>query len=65
MYKPFFASSDYNELAIFGLVLFVGFFVTMFVRTWVFKKKKDYDSVAEMPLADEHREIANEKEVSQ
>lgn len=53
MYKPFFASSAWTELAIFGLVLFISVFVLVLLRTWVFKTKKDYDAVAAMPLADE------------
>jgi len=61
MYKPFFASSDRTELAIFGLVLFISVFALVLLRTWVFKTKKDYDAVAAMPLADDRHAIATEK----
>lgn len=65
MYKPFFASSNMTELAIFGLVFFIGIFALVLVRTWVFQKKTSYDAVAAMPLAEERHEIANSKEVTQ
>lgn len=63
MYKPFFASSQWTELAIFGLVLFLSVFTLVLVRTWVFKKKNDYDAVAALPLADERHAIADRNEV--
>jgi hypothetical protein len=61
MYKPFFASSNFVELAIFGLVLFLSIFLLVLFRTWVFKTRKDYESTAAMPLADERHEIATNK----
>lgn len=55
MLKPLVASSNYTELAIFGLVLFISVFVLVVLRTWVFKSKRDFDAVAAMPLADENQ----------
>lgn len=65
MYKPFFASSNWTELAIFGLVFFIGVFALVLLRTWVFKTKTDYDAVAATPLAEERHVLANEKKVTQ
>jgi cytochrome c oxidase cbb3-type subunit IV len=53
MYKTFFANMEFTALPIFALVLFIGMFVLMLARTWLYRKPSDYSTIAAAPLADD------------
>jgi hypothetical protein len=52
MYKAFFAGMETNA-PIYAMGLFIAMFLLMLLRTLVYKKKSDFESVAALPLADE------------
>ncbi len=52
MFKQFFAGNEFTALPIFALWLFMGIFVLMGLRTFVFKKRGDFDLQAQLPLSD-------------
>lgn len=52
MYKQFFAGMSFTALPLFALALFLVFFALVFVRTFAFRSKHDFDAVASMPLDD-------------
>ncbi|MGV3619612.1 MAG: CcoQ/FixQ family Cbb3-type cytochrome c oxidase assembly chaperone [Archangium sp.] len=52
MYKQFFAGMTYTALPLFALALFLVFFAAVFVRTFAFRRARDFDDAAAMPLSD-------------
>jgi hypothetical protein len=52
MFKTFFVGME-TTAPIFAMGLFLAMFLLMLLRTLVYKKKSDFDSVAALPLADE------------
>jgi len=52
MYRQFFAALDSPALPLTAMGLFIAAFVLMLVRTYVWKRKADYDPIAALPLED-------------
>lgn len=59
MFKQFFAGMEFTALPIFALWLFIGMFVLMALRTFVFKSVRDFEPDSQLPLNDgnELREV--------
>lgn len=55
MYKQFFANMD-STLPLFAFAIFFTAFVLMLARTFLFKRKGDFDPLAALPLNDESKE---------
>lgn len=53
MYKQFYANLDSVTLPLFALGVFVTAFLLMLARTYLYKRKSDFDPMAAMPLTDE------------
>lgn len=53
MYKQFYAGMSLTELPLFALVLFILVFLA--VCAWVYgvRRRQDFDSLANMPLAEQ------------
>lgn len=58
MYKQFYANMESVTLPLGALALFFGTFVMMLARTFLYKGKADFDSVASLPLSDERSKEA-------
>jgi cytochrome c oxidase cbb3-type subunit IV len=54
MFKQFFAGMEFTALPIFALCLFIGMFVLMALRTFVFKSVRDFEPDSQLPLNDEN-----------
>ncbi len=52
MYKQFFAGMSFTALPLFALALFLVFFALVFLRTFAFRSKRDFDAMASLPLHD-------------
>lgn len=52
MYKQFFAGMTFTALPLFALALFLVFFALVLVRTFAFRRARDFDAAAAMPLDD-------------
>ncbi len=52
MYQQYFAGMAWQWLPLLALFLFLTMFVLMLVRTFVVKRKTDFDAVAALPLSD-------------
>jgi cytochrome c oxidase cbb3-type subunit 4 len=52
MYKQFFAGMEWTSLPLFALWLFLGMFVLMVLRTFLYKTKRDFEPASQMPLFD-------------
>jgi len=59
MFKQFFAGMEFTALPIFALWLFMGIFVLMALRVFVFNSVRDYEPASQLPLNDgnEPREV--------
>lgn len=55
MYRWFYEGMSLQSLPLFTLVLFVGVFVAVIARTFLMRRSRDFDSLAEMPLLDGER----------
>lgn len=56
MYRQFFTGMESPLLPLLAMGFFILVFVLMLLRTFVAKRRSDFDSVAALPLADdEHR----------
>lgn len=53
MYKQFFANMESTALPLFAFGLFFAAFALMLLRTFVYKRKSDFDPLAALPLNDE------------
>ena len=60
MYKEFYSGMEWSLLPIVTLFFFLGAFALMLLRTFAYKKKHDFDSVAALPLDDENPTPARE-----
>jgi hypothetical protein len=56
MYKQFFANMESTALPLFAFAIFSGAFLLMLARTFLFKRKSDFDPLAALPLCDESKE---------
>jgi len=56
MYKQFFANMESTTLPLFALTVFFAAFLLMLARTYLFKRKGDFDTLAALPLVDESKE---------
>jgi hypothetical protein len=56
MYKQFFANMESTTLPLFAFFVFVTAFLLMLARTFLFKRKGDFDPLAALPLRDESKE---------
>lgn len=52
MFKQHFANLEFVELPLFGLWLFIGVFALVLLRTFVLKRKQEFDADAQLPLND-------------
>jgi len=52
MYREFFAAMDSPLLPLAAMAFFAVAFALVLLRTFAWKRPKDYDSIAELPLAD-------------
>lgn len=52
MYREFYAALPSTLLPIVVMAFFLAAFVVVVVRTFVLKRRRDYESVAALPLAD-------------
>lgn len=52
MFKQHFANMEFTGLAIFALLFFVLLFITVGVRVFFFKKPRDFERDASLPLID-------------
>lgn len=57
MYKQFFANMD-SVMPLVAMGIFLGGFVLMLARTFVYKRKGDFDPVAALPLNDDYSKEA-------
>lgn len=58
MYKQFFANMESIALPMFAFGLFFAAFALMLLRTFAWKRKGDFDPMAQLPLVnDETREV--------
>ncbi|MBE2250755.1 MAG: CcoQ/FixQ family Cbb3-type cytochrome c oxidase assembly chaperone [Myxococcus sp.] len=53
MYKQFFANMESTTLPLLALVIFLSAFLVLVARTFLFKRKGDYEPLAALPLNDE------------
>ncbi|MDP3235059.1 MAG: CcoQ/FixQ family Cbb3-type cytochrome c oxidase assembly chaperone [Myxococcales bacterium] len=56
MYKQFFANMESTTLPLVAFAIFLGAFLLMLARTFLFKRKGDFDTLAALPLNDESKE---------
>jgi len=52
MYRQFFSALDSPALPLAAMAFFAIAFALVLLRTFAWKRTKDYDSVADLPLAD-------------
>jgi hypothetical protein len=52
VYREFFAGMDSTVLPLAAMAFFALAFALVLLRTFAWKRRRDYDSVAELPLAD-------------
>lgn len=52
MYKAFFSNLESATLPLVAMAFFVFAFVLMLLRTFLYKRKSDYDRIAALPLDD-------------
>lgn len=52
MWKEFYAGME-TSLPLFAMGVFIAFFVLMLLRTYAYKRSRDFDGVAALPLNDE------------
>jgi hypothetical protein len=52
VYKEFFANLESATLPLVAMAFFVFAFVLVLLRTFLYKRKTDYDDVAALPLED-------------
>ncbi|MCB1007871.1 MAG: hypothetical protein KDB94_03150 [Acidobacteria bacterium] len=52
MYREFFAAMDSPVLPLVAMAFFALAFALVLLRTFAWKRNKDYDSVADLPLED-------------
>lgn len=50
MYRSFYAGMSLTDLPLFALMLFVTVFLAVIVRTWVFRKREEFDALARLPF---------------
>jgi len=60
MYQSFYAGMAWRVLPLAALVLFFTLFALMMVRTWLFKRDRDFDETAALPLADDVSQPSSE-----
>lgn len=60
IYKEFYAGMDWSVLPIVGLLFFLVAFGLVVLRTYAYKSRADFDSVAALPLADGSSSPASE-----
>lgn len=53
MYQQFFAGMESTLLPLAAMGFFILAFVLMLLRTFVHKRRSDFDAVAALPLADD------------
>jgi hypothetical protein len=61
VYRQFFAALDSPALPLAAMGFFLVAFVLMLARTFLWKRKSDYDSIAALPL--DHPEGSDRSEV--
>lgn len=54
MYREFYAGATLLDLPLFTLVLFVTVFLGVVARTFVLRKSRDFDALAQLPLGDDN-----------
>lgn len=52
MKQAFYAGMSWTDLPLLALLLFVGVFVAVVLRTWVLKKPTDFAAVERLPFED-------------
>jgi len=60
MYREFFAGLESIELPLVAMAFFVLIFAVVVVRTFVIKRRRDYDEMAALPLSDPESSDRNE-----
>jgi cytochrome c oxidase cbb3-type subunit 4 len=50
MYKQFYSQMDSQFLPLLALFVFLFLFLGVFVRTFVMKRRSDYQPIADLPL---------------
>lgn len=62
MYREFFRGLDSPVLPIAAMLFFVVAFVLVLLRTFVWKRKRDYESDAALPLAGDEPNSRNPRQ---
>lgn len=57
MHKQFFANMESPAFPLFALAVFFTAFLLMLARTFLYKRKGDFEPFASMPLNDETKEV--------
>ena len=52
MYRSFYAGMSLTDLPLFALVLFMAVFLAVIVRTWVFRRREEFDALSRLPFDD-------------
>lgn len=60
MWKQFYSGMDVS-LPLFAMGVFIAFFLLMVLRTYAYKRSKDFDGVASLPLADDSQPSLNRR----
>lgn len=56
MYREFYAGATLLDLPLFTLILFVTVFLAVVARTFLLRKSRDFDGMAQLPLGDDDHE---------
>jgi hypothetical protein len=64
MYRQFFANLDSAALPLLAMFLFMAAFAAILIRLFVRRRRRDFDPVAELPLANDTLDPGEPKERS-
>ena len=53
MYRTFYEDMPYPWLPVVVMLAFVGVFAAVLIRTFVFRRRADFDPMASLPLQDD------------
>lgn len=56
MYREFYAGATLLDLPLFTLILFIAVFLGVVARTFLLRRSRDFDGLAQLPLGEDRHE---------